>query len=51
MSYYKNKPPFGYRIFTRDVWFDFNMPKYLLGKYCVLEFIDTKYVCFKMYQN
>lgn len=50
MSYHKGNP-FGYRMFTKVVWFDFDGPQYLIGKSYELEFIDTKYLCFKMYQN
>jgi hypothetical protein len=41
----------GYRIFDKDMWFDFEGPKFLLGKYCVREFIDCGVLLFKMYQN
>ena len=50
MSYTKGNKH-GYRIFTKDMWFDFTLPNYLIGRYCVLECIDTKYLFFKMYQN
>ena len=50
MSYRKGNK-FGYSIFTKVVWFDFTLPDYMFGRYCVLEFIDTEYLAFKVYLN
>lgn len=50
MSYKKGKK-YGYTIFSRVVWFDFELPDYLIGAECITEAIDTKSMFFWYYLN
>jgi hypothetical protein len=40
-----------YDIFDRVVWFDFEGPEYLIGAQCHRQFIDTRFLYFKLYLN
>lgn len=41
----------GYRIFTKDCWWDFDGPRYLLGQCVSKEAISTKFMFFFLYEN